>query len=109
MITALRHYDQLTYDLINQSMLRCNTSREIPLKIFFEAFRFAQTIGIVRVAFDVCNQRVDSPEDLFVILYPMLIIFPSTIRKPDDHILPPNQVTTSNFDAAISFTGKAGF
>src|ERR1051325_926967 len=83
MIPHLRQFHSAFGEAIHDAVLLINPPRPPPGQRVTQRFGFAD--AGVRIAFDVLQQFVNPPDDLFVRLLPVLVIFPRLIREDQVH------------------------
>jgi hypothetical protein len=59
---------------VDNSMFLIDSTRPAALKLILQRFRFPSAFE--RAPPDVLNQYIDSPQDFFIVLLPIEIVFP---------------------------------
>ena len=104
MMSTLCHDNSIVHDLVDQAMFRGDTSGIVAAEVLFKALRFTKTLFVIRVAMYVFEKGSDAFKNLFVILLPVKIIFPSVSGKIDDQS---SSSFVKNWLASISSTASS--
>ena len=79
MISALSNQDHLISHLVNQSMLKCNSSRPIARPIIFQRFRLSYARK--RLHLNIFDEKIYSFYYFLIIRLPVYVVIPSLISK----------------------------